>query len=203
MNDDGVNTAFEIILEELGSIIKELNEDAAKKLQLGQCDYQGVKEQMETGERLTKFQDRIIDLCQEWNDSFDADTRGKTVFEGRAEFISLAKGEAEIEMHYGVANAKGKYSNGNVVVLPGSTLRKKSSKSMGRNARAYKERLLREGKIENLNDQLLSVKSQIEFDSPSGSAKFVAGCSVNGRKEWHLISDHRTLGDWIKEHCEG
>lgn len=201
MNNDGVATAFELILEELGSVINELNTDASQKLKAGQ--YTEVKNQMIVGEKLQLFQDKIAGLDQEWRDSFDDETRSKTVFEGREEHVRLAVGSVELEMVYGEASAKGIYTNGEIEVLPGSTIRKENHKSMGAKQKTEKNRYLHTGKIKEHSKSLYSVCNTIKFHSPSGSAKFIAGCSVNGRKEWTIKGSNKTLGAWIKDQTKG
>ena len=201
MNNDGVTTAFELILEEIGSVINELNKEASEKIQAGK--YSDVKKQMDIGEKLQVFQDKIYDLNQEWHDSFDDETRNKTIFESREEFISLVSGSVEIEMKYGGAHANGIYKNGRVEILAKSTIRKANFKSMGKKLKTKKAKLLKENKIIPHDENLLSVVNLLDFGSPSGSAKFVAGCSVNGRKEWVVKGSSNTLGEWIKNHSKG
>lgn len=200
MNNDGVTTAFELIIEEIGSVINELNKEALGQIQAGK--YSAVKKQMDIGEKLQVFQDTIYDLNQKWHDSFDNETRNKTIFESRDEFISLVNGSVEIEMKYGGSHANGVYTNGRIKILAKSTIRKANFKSMGRSLKSQKTKLLKSNELIPHDEGLLYMVNSVSFSSPSSSAKFVAGCSVNGRKEWVVKDTSNTLGEWIKEHSK-
>jgi hypothetical protein len=48
------------------------------------------------------------------------------------------------------------------------------------------------------SDMLKLVRS-IRFNSPSGAAQFVAGCSVSGNREWRVAGSGVTLGEWLRK----
>lgn len=73
MNQDGVNIAFELMLEEIQSVISELNEEGASYLQNG--DYSKLEKIVGTGKELSAFKEKLEKLKFEWNRGFDATTR--------------------------------------------------------------------------------------------------------------------------------
>ena len=54
MKDDGVRVAFDLILEEIGSVSKELQQEA--KLLVDKNEFDSVSNLMKTGKRLDGFQ---------------------------------------------------------------------------------------------------------------------------------------------------
>jgi len=79
MKDDGVHTAVEIILEEIGSVSKELIQEA--KGLIDKSDFDAVQKLMDTGKSLDEFQVKVRSLQNEWINNFDVGTRSRTHFE--------------------------------------------------------------------------------------------------------------------------
>ncbi|NUM68445.1 hypothetical protein HUU39_24760 [candidate division KSB1 bacterium] len=63
-----VDTAFEIVLEEIESAIENLNHDGAKAFE--SSDYDLVQTLRQAGHRMTEFRDKVYALQKEWNSSF-------------------------------------------------------------------------------------------------------------------------------------
>ena len=114
MKDDGIQTAFELILEEIGSVSKELKEEAKQLVDKG--DFDAVAHLMKTGKKMDAFQLKVHSLQTEWINTFDSDTRSKT-------YISLVDTDVNISdsllltMTYGDACAEAEYFGKNVDVL--------------------------------------------------------------------------------------
>ena len=79
MDNDGVHTAFDLILEEIGSVSNELKKEA-KRL-VDKDDYDAVSKLMGTGKHLDSFQLKVKALQKEWVTAFDPDTRSRTHYE--------------------------------------------------------------------------------------------------------------------------
>lgn len=75
MDQDGVNTAFELMLGEIRTVIGQLNEEGAAAFRSG--DYTNAQTLGETGKALTAFMQKVCSLQQEWNQGFDAATRSR------------------------------------------------------------------------------------------------------------------------------
>jgi len=63
-----VNEAFELLLEEVESVIEELNEEAEKTFKLR--EYEKVKSLIEEATKLTEFREKIKNLQKEWQTLF-------------------------------------------------------------------------------------------------------------------------------------
>lgn len=68
MDRNEVTTAFEIVLEEIETVVDSLNQDGAKAFQKG--DYDSAKELIEIATRLTNFRDKVRGLQKEWDNIF-------------------------------------------------------------------------------------------------------------------------------------
>jgi len=68
MTRNEVNYAFEILLEEIESVVDSLNEDGAETFRKG--DYERAKQLIEDATRLTEFRKRVKDLQKEWQAIF-------------------------------------------------------------------------------------------------------------------------------------
>jgi hypothetical protein len=98
------------------------------------------------------------------------------------------------------ATAEAEYRNRKVTLLPGSTIRKEIHDSLADNIRDQRKDALSKGQIVPSGDgDLYEVKTPIIFGSPSGAAQFVAGCSVNGLREWQIKGKMCSLKVWLKE----
>lgn len=70
MNRNEVNAAFEIVLEEIETVVDGLNHDGAEAFQKG--DYEKAKELIEIATRLTDFRGKVRNLQKEWDNIFSA-----------------------------------------------------------------------------------------------------------------------------------
>ena len=90
MKSDCVTTAFEIILEEIDSVVDEVNSQGANFLQNN--DYAKAKELIETGTKLHALHDKLELLKQEWIKGLDEPTRRQVNVETNVAARSIASG---------------------------------------------------------------------------------------------------------------
>jgi hypothetical protein len=64
MNSNEVNTAFEILIEEIELIANNLNEEGAKAIKAGSYDV--ARRLMDEAERLADFREKVRALQKEW-----------------------------------------------------------------------------------------------------------------------------------------
>lgn len=72
MDQNEVFTAFEIVLEEVESVVDSLNDDGSAAFQRG--DYEAAKSLIEDATRLTDFRTKVRNLQKEWENLFSAKT---------------------------------------------------------------------------------------------------------------------------------
>lgn len=194
MDDDGVQTAFELILEEIGSVSKELKEEA-KRL-VDKSDFDAVTRLMDTGKRLDSFQLKVKAIQKEWVQAFDADTRSRTHYEPI--IVETAPSQAlPLTMTYAEASANAQCIGRKVTVLPGSFVRKHIYESMHENVQQRRQEAEASGILVLCsNPELLKVTAEVLFTSPSAAAQFVAGCSVSGPREWQVQGKGVSLKQW-------
>jgi hypothetical protein len=70
MDRNEVSTAFEIVLEEIETVVDSLNQDGAGAFQKG--DYDAARSLIEVATRLTDFRGRVRNLQKEWENLFSA-----------------------------------------------------------------------------------------------------------------------------------
>ena len=68
MENNEVNIAFEILLEEIEGVVNALNEEGAKAFKEG--DYEKARSLIEEATRLTEFRERVKNLQKEWESLF-------------------------------------------------------------------------------------------------------------------------------------
>jgi len=68
MKKNEVNTAFEILLEEIESVVNGLNQEG--ELAFKEQDYEKAKMVIEYATRLTSFRDKVKELQKEWENIF-------------------------------------------------------------------------------------------------------------------------------------
>lgn len=68
MSQDGVATAFDILLEEIENTIEELNQAGAQAFQ--KRDYDSARALTTKGEQMTTFRAQITELQEQWDDRF-------------------------------------------------------------------------------------------------------------------------------------
>jgi len=76
---DGVSTAFQMILEEIDSVVSEVNSQGAAFLRNG--EYQKAKDAIESGEKLAEFRGKLESLKEEWINRLDESTRNQVTIE--------------------------------------------------------------------------------------------------------------------------
>lgn len=73
MNQDGVNIAFELMLDEIQAVIQQLNDEGAAFFKNG--EYSKAQKLSLVGDALGQFRVKLEQLKAEWNRGFDAATR--------------------------------------------------------------------------------------------------------------------------------
>ena len=198
MDDDGVQTAFELILEEIGSVSKELKEEAKRLVDKG--DFDSVGRLMGTGKQLDSFQLKVKALQKEWVQAFDPETRARTHYEP-VEVETAPSQALSLTMTYADASASAKCVGRKVTVLPGSFVRKQVFESMHENVQQTRKEAEAIGiLVPCANPELLKVTKELPFSSPSAAAQFVAGCSVSGPREWQVEGKGVSLKHWKSKH---
>ena len=109
MIKDGVSIAFELILDELGSVISDINNDGAQALHVG--NYDVAQNLIETGKGLFKFQEKVHALQREWTNSFDENAHNRVQSDLIAGHVIYQTNDSasvlNLFMNYGGTNAKG------------------------------------------------------------------------------------------------
>ena len=73
MKTDDVNVAFDIILEELDSVIEDLNEEGGRAF--SKCLYEEASRLSDIGSGLVGFKNKLEELKDEWTSKIDPSTR--------------------------------------------------------------------------------------------------------------------------------
>ncbi len=79
MNKDGVTTAFEVILDELATVIVQVNEQGAQLFKTGK--YDEATRLGESGKQLERFREKLDTLRSEWIKGLDIATRSRVKIE--------------------------------------------------------------------------------------------------------------------------
>jgi len=79
MNQDGMSIAFDVILEELDSVIKEVNKDGSAAFEKG--IYSDAERFSLTGKNLLVFKEELEKLETKWATDFDLETKGRIEIE--------------------------------------------------------------------------------------------------------------------------
>jgi hypothetical protein len=79
MSADGVTTAFEVILEELGAVVAEVNAQGAQCMKDGK--YDDAQQLIESGKKLQHFKEKLDALRSEWSSGHDNTTRNRVKIE--------------------------------------------------------------------------------------------------------------------------
>lgn len=90
MNTDSVSVAFQIILEEIGTVVSEVNSQGASFLRNG--DYQKAEDIIESGKKLAAFKNKLDALMAEWIAGLDEPTRAKVQVESAKVARTIASG---------------------------------------------------------------------------------------------------------------
>jgi hypothetical protein len=88
MSSDGVTAAFEMIIEEIDSVVSEVNSQGAAYLRNN--EYARAKETIASGEQLAAFRKKLASLKDEWVSGLDEPTRKQVRVEPSAVARSIA-----------------------------------------------------------------------------------------------------------------
>ncbi|MEW8552660.1 MAG: DUF4357 domain-containing protein [Candidatus Thiodiazotropha sp.] len=195
MASSGVNTAFELLQEEIGQVVEHLKKEGAQAFEDG--EYETVEQLSKKGKSLELFQKRVSDLQAGWLDEFQPADEGEA---GAGPLHpSEQKGE-ELVMKYAGAEGRALYTKWRVTLLAGSTVKKNVWESLGESNKELRAQCEGDGRLVPVDDgELLRLTKDLVFHSPSGAAQFVAGCSVSGNREWKVKTSGQSLGQWLRQ----
>lgn len=126
---------------------------------------------------------------------------GYTFFIPMATSVNTGTTDEDIyTMTYNNAEAKMAIRDGKYVLLSGSTINKKEVNAVPKSVKEMRRKMLDNNWIEPLNDKLMQVNQDFEFNSPSFAAGIVSGSSVNGLLYWKI--NGKTLKDIEIERAE-
>lgn len=175
---------------------RHVNTQGSSAFQSG--EYEDAEQLVERGKKYSLFSKRISDLQVEWlteihlNNEADNDNVSSSYQDG-----------PELIMNYGGSEARAIYNRGWLVLQAGSTIKKQTCDSLSGVYRELRHSSLQDGKLEEAqNHELLRLIEDIRFNSPSGAAQFVAGCSVSGNREWKLLNNNESLGVWLRKNLK-
>lgn len=102
--------------------------------------------------------------------------------------------------NYAGTSATAQEINGEFIVFEGSTARKAHTNSLADSYIQIREKLQREGKLQDGNDHNYWVFTQnVPFQSPSTAANIVGGASLNGRMLWKVKGTNQSYAQWQDE----
>ena len=101
------------------------------------------------------------------------------------------------EITYGGVKAFAQEIGNEFVIFKGSTVRKHSTKTLADSYIQMREKLLRDGKITDSDDDKYWVFTQnVPFSSTSTAANVVGGAQLNGRTNWKMKDTGKTYAEW-------
>lgn len=180
--------AFELLDEQLHAMIRVLRRSGAAAIEAG--DYARAKNVMMKACSVEEILKTTRLNRKAWVDEF-----GRLIGEGEPP-NSHSAGPL-LKMRYGKARARALYNRGWLLLLSGSTIVEVTGVSLPPVHRDRRKQLLADGGLVRIDDGLLRLTQELKFDSPSGAAQFVAGCSVSGNRDWHIEGTGLPLGRWI------
>ncbi|WNV08038.1 GIY-YIG nuclease family protein [Tardiphaga sp. 709] len=103
----------------------------------------------------------------------------------------------EFRMNAGGLQAEAVEIDGQMIILSGSQARAQEAPSLASNVRAYRDQLLKTGKlVKDEKTGVLHFAEDVAFTSPSAAAQAVMGTSRNGRTDWINVSTNETYANW-------
>lgn len=102
-----------------------------------------------------------------------------------------------VEFSYNGAVASGIFQDGEILVLAGSTVSKRTTSSFTSALQRRREQLISSKIIrQENNSDLLVFEQDCLFSSPSGAAQLIGGASLNGWQMWKISETGETLAEW-------
>jgi len=98
----------------------------------------------------------------------------------------------------GAAKARAVRQGRTWILLPGSKLASAVS-ALPEGYKALRQSLIDRNLVETTADGLLTVKSPLEFSSPSAPAAIARGYAINGKWEWRRERDNKRFSDVLTE----
>jgi len=216
-----VEAAFELLIEAVAEVSAAIREKGAQAFRENRlADIDPLQQRAESAEGLLG---KVIGIQREWLDSIagqtDLQTDASRLTDSSDLTLPLAPiapqadagthpvarlgGEIIVTMSYGGVAAKARHipGIGHTVLAAGSTVRRQVHPSLIDKYRVDRRQCEKDGSlaVDTKNDQILLLNKDIIFDSQSGAAQFVAGCSVSGNREWRVMDTGQSLGDYLKK----
>jgi len=198
MLGDSVKVAFDLVREEIGTIMSGLSERGQRAFH--NKDFKMVDDLSDESKALAVFEDEVAALQQKW---IERCVQGGNT---EATVIPPARGEHSqnedlfLVMPYAGAFARAVFREGRIMLEPGSTVKKQLYPSLTRSSRRLRADCFKDGRLKDVGDDgLLRLTQSVHFSTPSAAAQFVAGCSVNGNREWKLKKSGIEFGCWLNE----
>jgi len=103
----------------------------------------------------------------------------------------------EFRMNAGGLRAEAIQVDGQMIVRAGSQARVQEAPSLASNVRAYRDQLIKAGKLVKKEDSdNFYFADDVAFTSPSAAAQAVMGTSRNGRTDWINAATNETYANW-------
>lgn len=188
-DDDGVSIAFELLQEELAVVNQRLNEQGASAFQGSEYDH--VMKISKDCKNIVLFNESISDLRNKWLNEL----RQVTKVNNDQNRQGADRDGPELLMRYGGTDARAHVKGILFILQAGSIIRKKAYDSLSKTYKELRQKCLLDGKLKKTQQpEFLRLTEDIQFNSPSGAAQFVAGCSVSGNREWDPANGSGSLG---------
>lgn len=105
--------------------------------------------------------------------------------------------QPEFRMSAGGLRADAIQIDGQMIVRAGSQARISEAPSLASNVRAYRDQLIKAGKLVKKSDgDTFYFVDDVAFTSPSAAAQAVMGTSRNGRTDWINAATNETYANW-------
>jgi len=199
-DSSGVETAFDLIIDELENMAKSINESGGQALQKG--EYGEAEQMIADGKKLIEFKVKVSELSTEWRvlsrKPAQQSMNNVVQFRGSSESISEDRNGLEVQMELKTKKiiAKGRrYKNNDFCVLAGSHISRKEGGSLEDPTRDKRREMERKGGLKIVDGNRFVLLEDVRFSSPSAAARFVAGSATNGQKNWVEPKTGRQLGD--------
>lgn len=187
-----VNTAFELLMETLSEVRDQIWKEGARG-----CEQQDLGLVDDCTKRVRSLDDLTRDLSA-LQHRFSTEIEPSDVHEALPD-ASIDESDVRLTMKYNSAIARAVYRNGEVLLLEGSTVREEDLPSLAPPYCRLRGELRADGSLASSDRAgVLRLGRTLRFNSPSGAAQFVAGCSVSGNRDWIVDVAGLPLGRWLR-----
>jgi DNA primase len=197
---DNVGAAFELLIEALADDSDDVDRQGAEAFR--ERRYTEVAALLDKVKAIEGLAKAVNKLQEDWLQLQGRSSRPvDEASTGSHATPDTGSDAARIRMRvaYNNARAQATYLHGRVTLLQGSTIRKRTYESLSDSSRALRVQLQKDGTLKSADDpNLLLLTRDVAFESPSGAAQFVAGCSVSGNRDWLVDATQEPLGKHLR-----